>query len=165
MLRSILSPSECAECKFCCSFRRCSLWETPRFDAEQTAELQRKYPRAKFKSVDGVYTIDIDGCYKTDDPEEEALCWFNEGKGCILGEDKPFECAVWPLRVMRKDSQLVIVLSPGCRVLSSKPLSDIQRLVDAGLGEKMLEHARKIPEYVREYREGYPVLMVSQEEE
>ena len=164
MLRSILSPSECAECKFCCSFRRCSLWETPRFDAEQTAELQRKYPRAKFKPVDGVFTIDIDGCYRTDDSEEEALCWFNEGKGCILGKDKPFECAVWPLRVMRKDGCLVIVLSPGCRVLSSKPLSVIRQLVDDGLGAKIFEHARKIPEYVRDYKEGYPVLDLSEEE-
>ena len=164
MLRSILSPSECAECKFCCSFRRCSLWETPRFDAEQTAELQRKYPRAKFKPADGVFTVDLDGRYRTDDSKEEALCWFNEGKGCILGKDKPFECAVWPLRVMRKDGCLVIVLSPGCRVLSSKPLSVIQQLVDDGLGAKIFEHARKIPEYVRDYKEGYPVLDLSEEE-
>ena len=140
------------------------MWETPRFDRELLDKLRRKYPQAKFKLDGEEATIDIAGRYRTTDPEEEALCWFNEGKGCILGEDKPFECAVWPLRVMRKGSQLVIVLSPGCRVISSKPLSEIQRLVDEGLGDKMFDYAAKFPAFVRDYREDYPILKVLEEE-
>ncbi len=123
MLRKILSPSECAECKFCCSYRRASLWETPRFDLALLEKLKRQYPFAKFKVFDNSATIDISGRYRTNDLSEEALCWFNEGKGCILGEDKPFECSVWPLRVMRMGKILVVVLSSGCRVIASKPVS------------------------------------------
>lgn len=163
MLKSILSPEDCAKCRFCCSYRRASLWETAKFDLELLASLKEKYPYAAFK-VDGeAATIDISMRYRTDDPNEEALCWFNNGKVCILGADKPFECSVWPLRVMRKDSQLVIALSSGCHVVSSKPINEILSLIDGGLGRKMFEYAEKFPAYIREYRENYPILKVLKE--
>ena len=34
MLSKVLKKETCAECRFCCSFRRCSLWETPLFPKE-----------------------------------------------------------------------------------------------------------------------------------
>ena len=83
MLSSVLSKSDCAECRFCCSFRRVSLWETPLFDEETAERLQKQYPEARFKPRGDAYTINIDGDYKTDDPEEEALCPFNKS-GCVL---------------------------------------------------------------------------------
>ena len=61
MLSSVLSPGECAECRFCCSFRRQSLWETPLFDSETAEKLSVLYPEARFKPRGGAYTIDIDG--------------------------------------------------------------------------------------------------------
>ena len=42
MLSSILSKSDCAECKFCCSFRRQSLWETPVFYEEDIAKISNR---------------------------------------------------------------------------------------------------------------------------
>ena len=39
MLSSILSKKQCAACKFCCSFRRQSLWETPLFPPEVAEKL------------------------------------------------------------------------------------------------------------------------------
>ncbi|MBQ7593135.1 MAG: hypothetical protein IJU48_02130 [Synergistaceae bacterium] len=161
MLRKVLSPSECAKCKFCCSHRRASLWETPRFDLTLLEKLKRKYPFAKFKVYGDYATMDLSGRYKTDDPEEEALCWFNEGKGCILGEDKFFECAIWPLSLMQKGSQLVIALAPNCKALSSKR-EEMQKLVDEELGEKMFVHAEKFPLSVKDYREDYYILKVKE---
>ncbi len=159
MLESILSPSECAECKFCCSFRRNTVWGTPLFDSELLAKLTKLYPSAKFKPVDEVTaTVDLEERYVSNDPEEEAPCWFNEGKGCILGDDKPFECKSWPLRVMRmKDGRLVIALSLGCKTVSKKPLDEVKRLAEELSGE-MMNYARKCPAYIKDYREGYPVL-------
>ena len=158
MLSRILTPSDCAKCRFCCSYRRASLWETPMFEPELAEELSRRYPYARFRDVDGYSTVDLSGRYSTDDPDEEALCWFNEGHGCILGDSKPFECSAWPLRVMRRNGRLVVALSPGCRVVSSRPVEEIQRLVDEGTGEKMFAYARKVPAFVREYREDYIIL-------
>jgi len=165
-LDSIISPEDCAKCRFCCSYRRCSLWETPLFDLDSVEKLKKNFPgqKAKFKFFDDFATINIDDCYKTDDPEEEAPCWFNNGKGCILGEDKPFECSVWPLRLMRKDNKLVITLSLGCKVVCSKPLSKIQEILDDGLDKKLLEYAKKVPAFIKEYSENYIVLKTLEED-
>ena len=39
MLSKVLSKESCAECRFCCSFRRCSLWETPLFPKDECEKL------------------------------------------------------------------------------------------------------------------------------
>ena len=158
-----MPDGECAKCRFCCSFRRCSLWETPLIDSELLEKLRRNYPEAKFKTLNGAVTVKLDDLYRTDDPEEEALCWFNKGKGCVLGDDEPFECKVWPLRVMRKDSRLVIAFSEGCHIFSAKSLDEIREIVDEELSEKMLEYAKKFPAYVKDYRENYRVIKILEE--
>ena len=42
MLSKILSKETCKNCKFCCSFKRQSLWETPLFSLQQKNLLQNK---------------------------------------------------------------------------------------------------------------------------
>ena len=158
MLKSVLSHAECAECRFCCSFRRQSLWETPLFDGESVKRLSALYPDACFKPRGDVFTIDIDGCYATDDPEEEALCPFNRN-GCVLtGDYKPFDCSIWPLRVMRCDDGLAICLTPTCPVISKKPLAVMQELVRGETGDRIIEYAKAHPWMIKEYKEGFPVL-------
>ncbi|MBP5568082.1 MAG: hypothetical protein J6X54_02550, partial [Treponema sp.] len=76
MLAKILSKSDCAACKFCCSFRRQSLWETPVFNKEDKDKILEKYPDVKFRQTGNSYTIDLYSSYKTDNPDEEALCPF-----------------------------------------------------------------------------------------
>ncbi|MBQ9483625.1 MAG: hypothetical protein IJU82_05470 [Ruminiclostridium sp.] len=158
MLKTVLSPAECADCRFCCSFRRQSLWETPLFDGESMKRLSALYPEARFKPRGGVFTIDIDDCYKTDDPEEEALCPFNKN-GCILsGDDKPFDCSIWPLRVMRHGDKLAVCLTPTCPMISAKPLDVMRTLVSGETGDKIIDYAKTHPWIVKEYKEGFPVL-------
>ncbi len=124
MLSSILAKSSCAACKFCCSFRRTSLWETPVFPAADLPKLQALNPDAKFRPAgpgaenagnptitnnppagpDATsYTFDLRSSYRTDDPAEEAPCPFlDPARGCTLPQDlKPFECKIWPLRAVR----------------------------------------------------------------
>ena len=153
-----IPPEECAKCRFCCSYRRCSLWETALIDKELLEKLKKRYPEAKFKFINGYDTINLDDLYKTNDPEEEALCYFNDGKGCILGEDKPFECRVWPLRVLRKDKNLVIAFSTGCPVFAKKTMSEIRELVSNGLGEKLLDYAKKFPAFIKDYKDNYKIV-------
>ena len=50
MLSSLLSPSDCASCRFCCSYRRVSLWETPTIDPELLEKLKTEYPSGNFRS-------------------------------------------------------------------------------------------------------------------
>ena len=158
MLSSILSKQSCAACKFCCSFRRQSLWETPLFPPEVVEKLSKPNEYGVVGEFrDGQIVL---GGYRTDAPEEEVPCTFlDPHKGCILkGEDKPFDCSIWPLRIMDKDGELVIALTPTCPSIGATPRPALIELVKNGLGEKIFEYAKAHPYIVKEYREGFPII-------
>jgi len=171
MLSSILSKSTCAACKFCCSFRRQSLWETPLFPPEVAKKLSQpneygvvgEFTQAGRDGQDtqNACCLVLEDKYRTADPEEEVPCPFlDPQKGCILkGKDKPFDCSIWPLRVMRKDGKLVVALTPTCPAIGAAPSAKLKELVEGELGETLLEFAKAHPYIVKEYREGFPVLM------
>ena len=158
MLSSILSKTTCAACKFCCSFRRQSLWETPLFPPEVAEKLSKPNEYGVVGEFrDGQIIL---GGYRTDDSEEEVPCTFlDPQKGCILkGEDKPFDCSIWPLRIMDKGGKLVIALTPTCPAIGTVPNQALIDLVKNGLGEQIFEYAKTHPYIVKEYREGFPVV-------
>ncbi len=159
LLKDVLSPADCAGCGFCCSFRRQSLNLTPYFAKEAVEEICRLYPEAQFKTLpNGAVTIDIDDEYHTDDSEEEALCPFNR-QGCILpGHLKPFDCELWPFRLMKGESSLVLALVPSCPRIGKNDMSKL-REVAATVYEKALEYAKTHPEIVIEPREDYQVII------
>ena len=159
MLSKILSKFSCAACKFCCSFRRQSLWETPLFPPEVVEKLSKPNEYGVVGDFrDGQIIL---GGYKTGDPEEEVPCTFLDPEhGCILkGEDKPFDCSIWPLRIMRKDGELVIALTPTCPSIGEVPSQALVYLVKNGLGEKIFEYAKTRPEIIKNYREGFPIIL------
>ena len=168
MLSKVLSKSSCASCKFCCSFRRQSLWETPLFPQETVDKLSRENEYGvvgEFRmsqTVQGVRfgRLILENNYRTDDPEEEVPCTFlDPQKGCILkGEDKPFDCGIWPLRIMDKNGELVIALTPTCPTIGATPGRNLVDLVKSGLGEKIYEYAKTHPYIIKEYREGFPII-------
>ena len=158
MLSKILSKTSCAACKFCCSFRRQSLWETPLFPQEVAEKMSRENEYGVVGEFrDGQIIL---GGYKTDDPEEEVPCTFlDPQKGCILKpEDKPFDCSIWPLRIMNKDGELVIALTPTCPSIGAVPSQALVNLVQDGLGDKIFEYAKTHPEIIKEYRVGFPII-------
>jgi len=135
------------------------------------AEFAEKYPTG----VDGQpveYTSGEDngaeyvvtglhGKYTTDDPEEEVLCPFLDKKrGCTLpAEDKPFDCSIWPLRCMRMpDGELRVCLTPTCPEINKVPVSRMEKLLSEGLGERILQYAKRYPFMIKEYKDGFTVL-------
>lgn len=159
MLSEVLSKSTCAKCKFCCSFRRKSLWESPLFDDASISKLSQKNEYNVIGTFENRQTK-LDHLYKTADPEEEVPCTFLDPQnGCILkGEDKPFDCSIWPLRIMRKDGRLVIALTPTCPAIGAVPNKKITALVKNGLGEKILDYAKGHPYIIKDYHEGFPIV-------
>ena len=158
MLSRVLSKQSCAACKFCCSFRRQSLWETPLFPPEVVEKLSKPNEYGVVGEFrDGQIVL---GGYRTDDPEEEVPCTFlDPHKGCILkAEDKPFDCSIWPLRVMDKGGELVIALTPTCPTIGATPRPELVELVKNGLGAKIFEYAKTHPYIIKEYREGFPII-------
>ena len=174
MLSSILAKSSCAACKFCCSFRRTSLWETPIFPAADLPKLQALNPDAKFRPAGPgaenaenptitnnppagpgatSYTFDLRSSYRTDDPAEEAPCPFLDPKrGCTLPlELKPFECKIWPLRaVHRQDNSIAVALTPTCPAINRQPLDRVRDIAASGLGQQILDYAEKHPDIIKE---------------
>ena len=163
MLSKVLKKSTCAGCKFCCSFRRCSLWETPLFPMESVERLTTGTLEFKEREVEGVKCgqMSLEYKYKTDDPEEEAACEFlDPRRGCVLSdENKPFDCKIWPLRIMRKEDKLVIALTPTCPAINEVGEQTMRELVEDGLGITIYLYAAKNPFIIKPYKEGFPVLM------
>jgi hypothetical protein len=184
MLGKVLKKETCAECRFCCSFRRCSLWETPLFPMETVEKLadsdssensiSGKMGEDKLSQTDkkiefirqtvggaACGQMDLNYKYKTDDPQEEAACEFLDPlKGCTLSaDDKPFDCKIWPLRIMRKDGRLVIALTPTCPAINEVGEQTMRELVQSGLGATIRDYAIAHPFIIKDYKDGFPVLM------
>jgi hypothetical protein len=161
MLGKVLKKETCAECRFCCSFRRCSLWETPLFPMETVEKLEnKKFVRQTFNGAT-CGQMDLNYKYKTDDPQEEASCEFLDPlRGCALSaDDKPFDCKIWPLRIMREDGRLVIGLTPTCPAINEVGEQTMRELVQSGLGITIRDYALAHPFIVKDYKDGFPVLM------
>lgn len=156
MLSSILAKSDCAACKFCCSFRRTSLWETPVFPEADLPKFQALKPDAKFRPAGKSgksFTFDLRNAYHTDDPSEEAPCPFlDPARGCTLPQDlKPFECKIWPLRAVRqKDNSIAVALTPTCPSINKVSPDQIRKLTASGLGRQILDYAEKHPDIIKE---------------
>ncbi|WP_407425151.1 hypothetical protein [Treponema sp.] len=160
MLKSILSSKDCAVCRFCCSFRRQSLWETPLFDKKTKESLEKKYPEAKFKTAGNEsFTVDLLHLYKTDGSEEEAACPFLGESGCVLtADEKPFDCSIWPLRAAKINGKVHVMLENTCPAINKQPFKNVENLVKSGLGEKITAYAEKNPDSIKEIQEGFKVI-------
>ena len=163
MLKDVLSPEDCAKCGFCCSFRRQSLHLTPLFAKETVEEIRRLFPEARFRTLpNGAVTIDIADRYRTDDSGEEALCPFNR-KGCILPQHlKPFDCELWPFRLMKSGNGLALALVPTCPWIAKD--SPKFKETAAAVAEKAVAYAKTHPELVIESRPDYQVVVPLPEE-
>lgn len=158
MLKDVLSPEDCAKCGFCCSFRRQSLDLTPLFAKETVGEISRLYPEARFRTLpNGAGTIDIGDQYRTDDSEEEALCPFNR-KGCILPKHlKPFDCELWPFRLMKSGDGFVLALVPTCPWIDKD--SPKFKSTASAVFQKAVAYAKPHPEIAIEYRADYQIVV------
>lgn len=154
MLSQILSKQDCAGCRFCCSYRRTSLWEIPLFTAENIEAIRISHPEylkeLKISEKNGLMcaTYDLSDRYKTDDPEEEAPCPFlDPSSGCILTlEEKPFDCKIWPLRALKfSDGRTCIALTKTCRVINRLDFEAVKSFVRENLEKEILLYADRHP--------------------
>jgi hypothetical protein len=152
MLNRILTEADCAECRLCCGFYESEIWEVPAIDDELAA------------LISGQYTFDFVGSQRIFkvNYNERGLCFCPAlgANGCKLGVGKPFDCKVWPFRAMRLGGNIVITLSPLCKKLNAKPLSELVEFVNSDLAVKIKARAEKFPEQVKEYVKDYPILKI-----
>ena len=180
MLGKILKKEDCAKCRFCCAFRPCSQWETPIFTQENYQAIEGRQdktlaegtkacnvgPLYKLDNVSDVNYYSLKDAYKIDDPEEEAPCpYLDKDKGCLLNDQqKPWDCKIWPLRVVRKtDDSLWIVLTPTCPSVNKLDIEEVRSFVVNELKDQLADYARKHPALIKEDKEDFFIYLVEME--
>lgn len=159
MLKKLLSREECANCKICCSFDDYDIWETPIIDEELKVKVLKLNPEQKFVTKGNSSILRME----KDSEEDLYFCSvLDRQKGCLLGDEKPFDCRIWPFRVMRLDQRLVITLSPVCPVVQTRPLSLIKEVCDE-LAPIIYAQAQKNPDIVKNYIENFPIINVKED--
>ncbi len=156
MLKNILKAGDCASCRICCVFDKYDIWETPVLDDGLTEIIRERFPNVSFiqKENSRIFRMEEseDGLYR---------CPMLTETGCALGDEKPFDCRIWPYRVMKLGDRLVISIASICPVMYKKPLSKLcGELEREDLGEKILNYAKAHPDIVKPYEKGYPILAV-----
>ena len=155
MLKRILSNESCAKCRVCCVFDRDDCWEMPLVYPELAAFIKEKYPEVALKESDGVFSFVPDF-----DKDGLANCPMLTEKGCVLGDNKPYDCRIWPFRIMRTGDRLVITVSPVCETVSALPLNALSAFVSDGFGDTVYKHAENHPEMIKPYIKDYPIIAV-----
>lgn len=155
LLKKILDPKSCAACRLCCVFDRYDVWETPVFTDELCRRIREAKPDTEFVSKDG-------GCiFKVRELDENELftCPALTEHGCMLGDDKPFDCRIWPYRIMNVGGRRAIAIAPICDEMFNRPLSELVDFLKKGLADEIFAYADLHPEIVKPYYDGYPVLL------
>lgn len=158
MLKKILDNQTCADCKLCCIFDRYDVWETPVFD-EKTKNLLQKEKNAEFIPKDNGYIFKVEKF----DNEGLFTCPALDSKtGCILKDEKPFDCRIWPYRIMNVCGKRAITIASICDAMYNKPLSELTDFLKNGLADIIFKYADEHPEIVKPYDHSYPALMMEE---
>lgn len=156
MLKKILSGSACAECRLCCVFDESDKWETPVFTPEIRNMILQHNPETKFLKKDDGYIFEVGKLSEG----ELFSCPALTDKGCILGDKKPFDCRIWPYRIMNIGGFRAITIASICEELYNRPLSQLVGLLEDGLADQIFSYADAHPEIVKPYSPGYPALVI-----
>lgn len=156
MLKKILSGSACAECRLCCIFDESDKWETPVFTPEIRDMIISHKPDTKFIPKDGGFVLEVGTLAEN----EIFSCPALTENGCILGDSKPFDCRIWPYRIMNIGGIRAITIASICEELYNRPLSQLVGMLEDGLADRIFAYADDHPEIVKPYSQGYPVLMM-----
>lgn len=156
MLKGLLEKSTCAKCKVCCIFDHYDVWETPVFTPEQIKMAMEIKPDIKISQRGSCFSFRIDPLIG----EELFVCpVLDTSTGCRMGDEKPFECRIWPYRIMKLNNQRLIAISPVCESVNNKSLKEIKEFLKNGLSDEIFKYADNYPEIVKEYDSSYPIIM------
>lgn len=158
MLTHLFTPEQCAQCKLCCNFRRCSAWETPALEPSAADELHTAGVPLCTRE-DGSCTFQLH--FRTNDPKETANCpMLDPATGCTLPRDKrPFECRIWPLRLMYKgDGKLALGLYMHCPALTPAVRARLIAEATGPMLPTLVDYAQQFPQAVRPTDPSYTII-------
>ncbi len=159
MLTSFINAADCASCKLCCNFCQASAWETPYLD-ESTVTLFQKLNIPLTHRTDGSPCLAL--MYHTSQPDEVCNCpLLDASNGCKLPRNqRPFECRVWPLRMMYDEQgKLCMACYKHCPALSSpEKINLLIQYAHETLLPLMRQYAYNYPKSVRPFHPRYNII-------
>ncbi len=159
MLTSLLPPAACANCRLCCNFLPESAWESPALEPACAARLRERGIELAARA-EGGETIALH--WDAENPREAALCPLLDARcGCTLPrEQRPLECRLWPLRLMRgQRGELLVCCYENCPGMAAVAREQLLQRVEE-MEPMLMQRAREFPESVRPMRGGYGVVKV-----
>ncbi len=139
----------------CCVFDRYDIWETPVFEADTMKKVLDMNPEARFAQVGGGYVINAgeiaDG--------ELFRCPVLTDSGCALGDEKPFDCRIWPFRIMNHEGSRVIAVSSLCEEVYGQDHEKLKNFLKKGLAETIFGYADKNPQIVKPFYGNYTIIL------
>lgn len=157
MLRNILSHEICADCRICCSFVKEDAWESPIFNEEDMKKiLALGIDGSRFQETEVKGQKMYKAKYDFETDSQILLCpCLDEKSGCMLGDNKPFECSIWPVRIFENKNGTYLGVASACPAFEGEKLERIlYELKENGLEEKILAMKAKLNKIEKE-GEGY----------
>lgn len=157
MLTGIFSPTLCSECKLCCNFHRNTAWETPSLQDEQIF-LMHEMCIPLQKRSDGTTSFYLH--FTSDSLDEVVNCpLLDTCTGCIIPrEQRPFECRIWPLRIMKKGRTKIIGIYENCPALTGDNFEKLKNFALTELLPQILSFASRHPEIMRNFNSAYKII-------
>lgn len=159
MLTQIFTPEKCATCKLCCNFERSSAWETPYLDDDTLTTLQRLNVPLCAKP-DGSMGVALQ--FHSHHPQETCNCpLLDPHKGCTLPREmRPFECRVWPLRMMYDEKgKICLACYKHCPALSEPDKMNLLiQYAHETLLPLMRQYAHTYPKSIRPFHPRYYII-------
>ena len=150
MLSSVLNKSTCKNCGFCCEFEKADEWEIPVVNKQLAKQLEKK--EIKVLKLNNNYSFDLEF-----EGKEIKKCPFLGENGCVLDdENKPFDCKIWPIRVMEKQGKIYLTLAKTCPEFEK----DDERIIKLSLElfEKIRDYVKNNRGAIKPYSPDYKII-------
>lgn len=155
MLKKILSPETCAACRLCCGFDCTDTWEFPVLPQETVEAMHRMGVSLKLVPVGEEQTFAAPPLRG----EELFFCPMLCETGCTMGADKPFDCRIWPFRMMRDlEGALRITVVSYCPGMQKYTDAQLRNFLADGLAAQILAYAEAHPAHVKAWAPEYRVI-------
>ena len=153
MLSKILSKETCGKCRGCCYFDKTDLWEVPLLTPETAKIIEKNYPETKPSKKKSLASFDIPEI----SGDEMFFCPMLTDKGCILKDNKPFDCKIWPFRIMYDENKNVsVAVSKYCKPVSSMSKEKLKDfLLSSGLIDKIKKYYLEYPKSIKDFSKDY----------
>jgi len=137
MLEEYLSTKDCATCKICCKFEPDEICDAPTFTEEEMLLSKKVNCNAEFIKKGAVYQLVLEKW------NNKYICPFLSENGCLLCDNRPFDCKSWPFYLMKQRDNYVLTLTKDCPVVWDRFMNDKSSIMTSNL----ISECKRIIEY------------------